>query len=172
MADIPNSVLFKSKLGTSLPKETNSTAATSSPSFKEPFPENPVSQVPSPSSLLADEEELYPDNGEQNETIHEKLLDYHDGQSFYIGPSPTASFMAQANSNIDKLKGKFCDQSFQKSAENSLSDLSNSFAAVNFDDGSTVQTSVRSFRRNNEVFFIPGREEGMRMMQSKTVNPY
>ena len=77
-----------------------------------------------------------------------------------------ASFLFQANNNIGQLKGKFWDKTFHTNAESSLFELSSTFAAVNFDGSSNVRTNMRNFRRNNEVFFIPEKEEGMMMIQS------
>jgi hypothetical protein len=109
------------------------------------------------------------DDSRQPEGLSETLLKDDHGRPFYIGPSPTASFLSQANKNIDQLRNKFLDQGFQTSAENSLSELSNTFAAVHFEDVSNVRMNVRMFRRSNEAFFIPGKEEGLEMIQSKSL---
>ena len=104
------------------------------------------------------------------ERITETLLSDEYGRPFYLGPSSTASFLSQANSNINQLKGKVCDRNVQINAESSLSDLSNALAAVNFDESANVRTNVRDFRRNNEIFFIPENDEGTMMIQSKSTS--
>jgi hypothetical protein len=76
-------------------------------------------------------------------------------------------FLSQAKSNVQKLKG-YLDESAQSNAENSLSDVSTVFAAVNFEDSSNVRLQVQSFRRANEVFFIPEEEEVLQMIQSES----
>jgi hypothetical protein len=108
----------------------------------------------------------FPDE-ERTKRAAEDLLNTDHGRPFYLGLSSAAFFLPQANSNIGQLKGKCRDKTFETNAERSLSDLTKTFAAVNFDASSNVRENVRSFRRKNEVFFIPEKEEGMKMMQSK-----
>lgn len=140
-------------------------------SIKGKVPATPLSVTPSvsenASTSHATGSYASPHDHEQSECVAEELLSDGHGRSFYLGPSPTASFLSQATTNIGQLKGKFWDQNFQTNAESSLSELSKTFTAINFDESSSVRANVRTFRRNNEVFFIPEKDEGMMMMQSK-----
>ncbi|KAH8594957.1 hypothetical protein B0O99DRAFT_167894 [Bisporella sp. PMI_857] len=86
----------------------------------------------------------------------------------YVEPLPpplTTSFLSQANNNIEQLKGKLTDQRLYSSAENSLSELSSTFAALDFEDESDVRMNVREFLRNRDAFFIPTADEGRRMIE-------
>jgi hypothetical protein len=63
------------------------------------------------------------------------------------------------------------DPELQRSAENGLSELTKSFTADQFDYGSNVHLNVRNFRRSNEVFFIPEKDEGTKMIAGRFLNP-
>jgi hypothetical protein len=102
----------------------------------------------------------------EDETSENPLRDT-GAMRFFEESSPTASFLSQANKNIEQLKGKFHDQRLQFHAESSLSELANTFSAINFEESSDVRKNVRDFRPNNDVFFIPEIEEGSRLIQSK-----
>jgi hypothetical protein len=58
----------------------------------------------------------------------------------------------------------------QSGAEKGLSELSDSFTAVNFADASNIRADVKSFRRANEVFFIPRKGEGEWLIESRFLN--
>ena len=103
-------------------------------------------------------------------SLSEKLLRDDSGQTFYLGPSPTASFLSQATSNVERVKDTFESFDLQSGAERGLSDLSDSFSAVGFEDASNIRANVKSFRRANEVFFIPRRDEGERLIDSRFIN--
>lgn len=60
------------------------------------------------------------------------------------------------------------DARLHKNAEDSLANLSSTFAAVGFHDPSEARRKARQFKRTNEVFFIPEKEEGMHLMECKS----
>ena len=95
-----------------------------------------------------------------------KMLKDNHCPPIYAGPLPTASSLSQPSHNIGDLSEKFGEQSFHKNVANSLSELSETFAAVNFEDPSNVKRNVRDFRRNNELLFIPEKDEGLQLIQS------
>jgi hypothetical protein len=167
MTDIQESVLSKAASGGTLRKETNASISKISPPSKKISPALGVSRV---SSRPADQTEPVPDDSKHHGAGPDKVLNDENGRSFYLGPSPMASLLSQANNDIHHLKDKFGDRNLQKSAEGSLSELSMTFAAINFEDASNIRTNVRNFRRSSEIFFIPEKEEGLRMIQSKTLS--
>jgi hypothetical protein len=95
-----------------------------------------------------------------------QILNEDSSSPFYLGPSTTATFLSQANSDIDKLKTSFGDPNLRSHAQDSLSELSNAFATAHFSNTSDIRRSVREFRRKSEVFFIPSQEEGLQLMES------
>ncbi|KAF8859330.1 hypothetical protein BDZ45DRAFT_783091 [Acephala macrosclerotiorum] len=58
-----------------------------------------------------------------------------------------------------------CDARLHKNAEDSLADLSSTFAAAGLHDPSEARRKIRQFKRTNEVFFIPEKEEGIHLME-------
>ncbi|CZR64472.1 uncharacterized protein PAC_14370 [Phialocephala subalpina] len=94
-----------------------------------------------------------------------RLLKDETGHPFYIGPSPIATFLTQASSNISKVMNDVRDTRLHMNATDSLADLSSTFAAVGFHDPSEARKKVRSFKRANEPFFIPEKEEGIHLIK-------
>lgn len=94
-----------------------------------------------------------------------KFLRGSNGHALYIGPSPVASFLSQASNNTGTSKDTFPDPMLQSNAEESLTELSDTFAAIDFQDAADVRRNVRNFRRIREIFFIPGKEEGLQLIE-------
>ncbi|KAE8445521.1 hypothetical protein EG329_013284 [Mollisiaceae sp. DMI_Dod_QoI] len=101
------------------------------------------------------------DSGSESSPAPGRLLKDDTGQPFYIGPSPMATFLSQADSNIGKAMNDFRDAQLHRNAEDSLADLSSTFASVGFQDANEVRKNVQSLKRSNEIFFIPEKEEGL-----------
>jgi hypothetical protein len=92
------------------------------------------------------------------------------GQGFHIEQSPIASAINKANTEIKNLGGTFREEAAKSNAEDSLANLSAVFAAADFDDAMAVRTRMKGFRRRHEVFLIPERETGLRLIESKFVS--
>lgn len=90
-----------------------------------------------------------------------KLADLNDDTS---GPS----ILSQAKNSITtaEMRSSNLEPGLQRDAENGLSYLTTSFSEGKFDDPD-IYSNVKHFRRQREVFFIPEKTEGERMIQSK-----
>lgn len=117
-------------------------------------------------NVTADGRNEYPDN--PSTATPERLHSDDSGQALFIGPSPIASFLSQANSNIGQVMKDSRDSKIQKKAEASLADLSSTFAALGLRDGIEIRRNVQKQRRQSEVFFIPEKAEGEYMMKCMT----
>lgn len=100
--------------------------------------------------------------------LHEREPKAQTSQS---NPFRAASLLGEVTRNIVDMQIRSRDPELQQSAENGLSELTKSFAADNFDDDSNIHLKVQNFRRRNEVFFIPEKEEGIRMVEGRFSSP-
>ncbi|TGO29272.1 hypothetical protein BPAE_0017g00800 [Botrytis paeoniae] len=91
-------------------------------------------------------------NGEKNEHINDD--------------SSAPSILSQAKSSITtaEMKSSNLEPGLQRDAENGLSYLTTIFSEGSFDDPD-IYSNVKHFRRQREVFFIPDKAEGDRMIQ-------
>ncbi|APA14941.1 hypothetical protein sscle_14g097110 [Sclerotinia sclerotiorum 1980 UF-70] len=80
--------------------------------------------------------------------------------------SSTPSLLSQAKNSITtaEIKSTNIEPGLQQDAENGLSFLTASFSEGSFDDPD-IYSNVKHFRRQMEVFFIPQKSEGERMIQ-------
>ncbi|KAJ8058736.1 hypothetical protein OCU04_011727 [Sclerotinia nivalis] len=78
----------------------------------------------------------------------------------------TPSILSQAKNSITtaEIKSTNLEPGLQQDAENGLSFLTASFSEGSFDDPD-IYSNVKHFRRQMEVFFIPQKSEGERMIQ-------
>lgn len=78
------------------------------------------------------------------------------------------SILSQAKNSITtaEMRSSNLEPGLQRDAENGLSYLTTSFSEGKFDDPD-IYSNVKHFRRQREVFFIPEKAEGERMIQSK-----
>ncbi|TGO62397.1 hypothetical protein BCON_0020g00700 [Botryotinia convoluta] len=80
--------------------------------------------------------------------------------------SSAPSILSQAKSSITtaEMKSSNLEPALQRDAENGLSYLTTIFSEGSFDDPD-IYSNVKHFRRQREVFFIPDKAEGDRMIQ-------
>lgn len=90
----------------------------------------------------------------------------------HTNDDPSApSILSQAKSSITtaEMKSSNLEPGLQRDAENGLSYLTTIFSEGSFDDPD-IYSNVKHFRRQREVFFIPDKAEGDRMIQSKLIS--
>ncbi|ESZ91147.1 hypothetical protein SBOR_8481 [Sclerotinia borealis F-4128] len=90
-----------------------------------------------------------------------------DDQSEHLNEdSSVPSILSQAKTSITtaEMKSSNLEPGLQRDAENGLSYLTASFAEGRFDDPD-IYSNVKHFRRQREVFFVPEKAEGERMIQ-------